>query len=352
MKNQPAGNTCLRLIFLGAMIMLFLLACSQTNRWEAALTETVQAASLTSTPTRNGQTHTAAVIQTADEEYRQYLRSHTTTPDTLTPIPPIKTTTDQPHNTQTRTPGVQGKQPPACSFPLAQITPIESTPANYTISNPTIISTAGKQVYYTISEWLPDNQQVLMTEWHWKFVDPQESILLFNPLSGVKKIYAVRPVTDAPPIWEPYWNTVVYPVRSYMMYRGFDRSGIQISNQIWLSDGDPTEVQMLASDIPSVNFVMKSDASQILFMARNKLILVYDPYKVTASIPFDPTAWDYDPKRQSPFNVVYQLAWQPGAPLLFLYSHLDTNFGLMGMGILLFWISIPVTFVSWILEVK
>jgi hypothetical protein len=65
----------------------------------------------------------------------------------------------------TAAPGVaNGKEPPPCTFPLAQITAAASAPANYTFSEPKVMLTAPKGNYYHIIQWLPDNQQVLITE--------------------------------------------------------------------------------------------------------------------------------------------------------------------------------------------
>jgi hypothetical protein len=109
------------------------------------------------------------------------------------------------------------KQPPACTFPLAEITaPEAATPENYTFSEPQVVLTAPQGNTYNLAEWLPDNQQVLITE-DLRNVDRgndkslQQSISLYNPETGEAKIIAFRGSTDAPPSWLPDLNAVAYP---------------------------------------------------------------------------------------------------------------------------------------------
>jgi hypothetical protein len=56
------------------------------------------------------------------------------------------------------------KQPSACTFPLAQIPTEEYVPEEYIFSQPQVVLTAPAGNPYDIVEWLPNNQQVLMTE--------------------------------------------------------------------------------------------------------------------------------------------------------------------------------------------
>ena len=55
------------------------------------------------------------------------------------------------------------KEPPACTFPLGNITTAPSAPQNYTFSEPKVVLTAPKDNYYDIAQWLPDNQRVLIS---------------------------------------------------------------------------------------------------------------------------------------------------------------------------------------------
>ena len=52
------------------------------------------------------------------------------------------------------------KQPPQCTFPLAQTTAAESVSETYTFSEPQVVLTDERQP--DIIEWLPDNQNVLI----------------------------------------------------------------------------------------------------------------------------------------------------------------------------------------------
>ncbi len=92
-------------------------------------------------------------------------------------------------------PASNPEKPPRCAFPLAKTTEAELAPETYVFSEPQIKLTASGNLYRII-EWLPDNQQVLMTE---DLVTTRElqsdkmlrqSIQLYDPDTGTSQVYA------------------------------------------------------------------------------------------------------------------------------------------------------------------
>jgi dipeptidyl aminopeptidase/acylaminoacyl peptidase len=227
---------------------------------------------------------------------------------------------------------VTGKQPPACTFPLAQITKVESQPEIYTFSEPQVVLTAPKENFYHIAEWLPDNQQVLMTEELRNVViqndtNLQETINLYNPETGQAKIYAIRPATNgAPPSWQTGLKAVVYPV---MNYYDIDRKAniYKLARQIWISYGNPDTAQILADNLPQLFVTFKPGGSEMFYVSDKKIIKLDQSLKKLTSASFDFDEWDYGKERRDKNPVYYYMAWQPGTSLIFLYSD-----GFMGGG--------------------
>jgi hypothetical protein len=127
------------------------------------------------------------------------------------------------------------KQPPACTFPLAEIKAEESIPEEYTFSEPKVVLTAPQGNIYHIAEWLPDNQQILMTEEIGNSSDSLESIVLYNPVTGESKVYATRPITYQSPAWQPELDAVVYPIMRYFdidkQNRTYDSTAKRVSSK-------------------------------------------------------------------------------------------------------------------------
>ncbi len=224
----------------------------------------------------------------------------------------------------------RGKQPPACTFPLAQITAGEPKPENYTFSEPKVVLTDPQNVY-DIVEWLPDNQQVLITQDQRstrkmesdKFL--RQSIQLYNPTTGKSKIYAIRHHTDEPPIWQPGLNAVVYPDANIL---GTDEINhrFKFTRQVWVSRGDPKTTQMLADNLSQFSVAVKSDGSQTAYLPNNKIYKSNGLLQGVASTPFNLNEWDYS-KTRNEFPVSYLMIWQPGTSLIFLYSSGDFEGG-------------------------
>lgn len=211
------------------------------------------------------------------------------------------------------------KQPPACTFPLAQITVPESTPENYTFSELKVVLTAPKGNIYHIAEWLPDNQQILMTEEINNSSDRLESIVLYNPVTGESKVYATRPVTYQSPAWQPELDAIVYPIMRYFDIDKQNRT-YKFSRELWVSYGDPETVQMLSDNPSQLPFAIRPGGSDMLYLSDKEISKLDKSLKKPSSAPFDSVQWDYAKERRSDKSVSYNMAWQPGTSLIFLYS--------------------------------
>ncbi len=217
------------------------------------------------------------------------------------------------------------KQPPACTFPLAQITRVESTPENYTFSEPKVVLTAPEGNPLNVAQWLPDNQQVLVTEEldnQWKSGNPndiQDSISLYNPETGESKLYAIGPQIGETPMWLPELNGVVYSSVTFSNINPKD-GVLETHRKLWVSYGDPNAAQLLADNLQQP-FVAKPDGSEFIYLS-SKQISKQDKSLKKPSSPaaFDPAQWDYAKARRDKIPVRYHMAWQPGTSLVFLYS--------------------------------
>lgn len=162
----------------------------------------------------------------------------------IVPIIPVTVTATLTFALPTAAPVVaNGKEPPPCTFPLAQIKTAASAPANYMFSDPQVVLTAPKGDYYDIAQWLPDNHQVLMTEDLYNLSKSQgdqilrQSIALYDSTTGQAKIYASRYIVDEPPVWLARLNAVVYPDLNFL---GLDQNTHQprFTRQVWVSYGN------------------------------------------------------------------------------------------------------------------
>lgn len=214
---------------------------------------------------------------------------------------------------------LQPKQPPACTFPLVQITMEESKPEEYTFSEPQVVLNDS----YNLVEWLPDNQQLLMTELsdETEMGKPQiETIELYNSATGEIKVYATRTYTDGLPAWQPELNAVVYPAMNFM---GYDKNTHHpiFTRQLWVSYGDPDMVQMLADNMSQFPIAIKPDGSEMFYLTDKKISKLDKSLKKLSSVLFDPAQWNYGKGRKNQDPIFYEMAWQPNTPLVFLYSN-------------------------------
>jgi len=246
-------------------------------------------------------------------------------PTRMVVIPAIATVTPT-ATLPTAAPGVvNGIEPPPCTFPLAQITTTASAPANYAFSDPRVVLTALRGNYYSIVQWLPDNQQVLMAEAKYSAVEKmgsgpaKESIDLFNPRTVKLKVYALRNAHFDPPAWQASLNAVVYPAFNYLG-RDPNTHQLKFTRQVWVSYGDPNTAQMLADNLPQFPVAVKPDGSGMVYLSDNQISRRDASMQALPSVSFDPTQWDYDKSSRNGIPDHYAMAWQPGTSLIFFYS--------------------------------
>jgi hypothetical protein len=238
------------------------------------------------------------------------------------PPPPAKTVTPTMIVSPTATSTLQ---PPACSFPLANVKYLESKPEEYTFSEPQVVLTAPEGNPLNVAQWLPDNQQILMTEeLRNQYVESndtliQQSISLYNIETGESKLYAMDASKYEPPIWSPDMNGVVY---SFANYTHIDKknASYKFTRQLRVSYGDLNATQLLADNLSWFPLTMQPGGSEILYFSEKQVSKLDKSLKKLASASFDPAQWDYAKERRNDEPVYFQMAWQPGTPLVFLYS--------------------------------
>ncbi len=100
-----------------------------------------------------------------------------TVPNTAMPLPPTVVNALENSN------ALKPKQPPACTFPLAQTTMAESVPEKYVFSEPQVVITPeANDSIVEIVGWLPDSQRVLLIQ---NFADTiKQNIELFDTQTG------------------------------------------------------------------------------------------------------------------------------------------------------------------------
>jgi WD40 repeat protein len=231
--------------------------------------------------------------------------------ETLTARPP--TITPTPTATSTLA-------PPACTFPLAGTTAEESKPENYIFSEPQVVLT---EYQPSIVDWLPDNQNVLIMPV--KLADAktneyQQVLELFNPETKETRIYAMRTaIGEALPAWNSTLNAVVYPVRHFIEGKTF--ADDKFIPQLWISYGNPDEVQLLADNLPQYSMAVKPDGSQMAYFIGKQLFKMDDRLNALPPISFDRTRWDYQHHYAGDNSVVYKMAWRPNSVQIFLYNY-------------------------------
>ncbi|MGA7191986.1 MAG: hypothetical protein WBW94_00030 [Anaerolineales bacterium] len=185
--------------------------------------------------------------------------------------------------------------------------------------------TAPKGNHYHIAQWLPDNQQVLIAEdldgsyVYQNDTIPQQSISLYNAVTGASKVYAIRPYNNEPPSWQPALNAVVYRASSYSSIDKAHNTW-NFTDQLWVSHGDPNAAQKLADNLSQFPLGVRPDGSEMIYRSDNKISGLDKSLKAIPSVSFDPTQWDYAKERRNSRPLSFQMAWQPGTSLAFLYS--------------------------------
>lgn len=209
--------------------------------------------------------------------------------------------------------------PPQCTFPLAQTKYTESKLEEYTFSDLQVMLTAAQGNIYHIAEWLPDNQQVLITEELRNNSDGLESIELYNPEKDESQVYAIRTITHEPPSWNPKMNAVVYPVMNYF---DIDKQAgtYKFTRQLWVSYGDPDAAKMLDDNLTQLPFTIKPGGDVLVYLLDKQLSKRDKSLQQLPPVLIDHAQWDYAKERRSNQPVSYKMIWQPGTSLIFLYS--------------------------------
>jgi hypothetical protein len=245
---------------------------------------------------------------------------------------------------------LQPKQPPACTFPLAHTTMEESTPEEYTFSEPQKVNIDLSFKDIDLYQWLPDNQRVLIGGGRTEYSETGYSIELLNPQTGESQIFGARPwpSIDVPPIWVPGLDAVIYPTtlipRSSNPPLTRDSNGIPIippsrnyRRQLWLSKGDPANVQPVEDEQvtvthdrrPTVGSVFTTaispDGRQTVYMddTGSQLYVrnITNGSLQTAPAPsFNAAEWDYRRLGNTPIPISFQMAWRPNSDHIFLYN--------------------------------
>jgi dipeptidyl aminopeptidase/acylaminoacyl peptidase len=244
-----------------------------------------------------------------------------------TPAPSLPTAANAPAlptaaNTEEDS-AMKPKQPPACTFPLAETTMEDSTPENYTFSGPQVIYTPNPDdSNVEIVEWLPDNRQVLIVQ-NIKGV-PQQRIELFDSETRERKVYATREQTEHPPSWNQESGAVVYPVKHIL---AFKNNIPEITRQLWVSYGNPDAAQMLANNLPQFAVAVKPGNGQTVYFSNKQISKKNEVMQNMASAPFDLEQWNYRNMKSGIFPLMYDMTWRPDSSQVFLYTFADREPG-------------------------
>jgi len=218
------------------------------------------------------------------------------------------------------------KQPPACTFPLAQTTTEESMPENYTFSEPQVVLTY-EQRQPDIMAWLPDNENVLIMPS--QFIDLSldgawQTIELFNPETKEIQVFAKRSdISQAPYAWNPKLNAVVYADINILNKNS--NSDFKVIRQLKISYGNPDDTQLLADDLPQYGMAVKPDGTEMAYFTTKQLIKLDTSLNVVASIALDRKVLDFKHKDYPNFVEEYSMAWRPNSPQIFLYNYASDN---------------------------
>jgi WD40 repeat protein len=237
------------------------------------------------------------------------------------------------------------KEPPSCTFPLPQTTTEESSPENYTFSDPRVMIT-DQNAAFSIIQWLPDSQRALIVrDVIKKGYEQYNSIELFNPRTVKVQVYA-QPKYRMLPSWIPGLDGVLYPetrVNSYSTNaNGMSIASTVVSEQILsISNGDPNKIQNIEDEqykpfvLPHEwiisSLAVKPDGSQIVYLKTNgkNLFQFYSrevsqgSLRIEQLIPFDTSLWAYKPQwAYTQLSVdSYGMAWRPNSTQIFLTAN-------------------------------
>lgn len=227
------------------------------------------------------------------------------------------------------------KQPPACTFPLAQTTIEESVPEEYVFSEPEVVLSDIRPI--SIIEWLPDSKKILLTR---ENNDRYQLVELFDTETYESLVYGRRRPTVyyAYPAWVENLSAIIYPSTEIIKFNdvnGTRQPPYEIKRQLWISQGDTEQAQTIEDEIlildhlsafsVSVNFAgdriayINNTDKQIFRYSISEGLLERLP-----PLAFDPNQWDY---RQEALStpITFRLTWQPNTSNIYTFS--DSNNG-------------------------
>ncbi len=238
-------------------------------------------------------------------------------------------------------------QPPACTFPLPQTTMEESTPEEYTFSEPYVVMTAPSSGLNLI-QWLHDNQRALiLREVVANQREQDDAIEVFNPITTELQVYAKRkPVSYMLPSWVTGSDGIIYPEFLAEQY-AWDADGKVIPPStdvahmvLWFTNGNPgaarkiEDAQYNLSALPHEwvisSLVVKPDGSQIVYMKTNgKYLFQFYSRNVSQGVFGKEQLISFDSEMLNYKNyhiIRYEMAWRPNTTQVFLSSS-NSDFG-------------------------
>ena len=222
------------------------------------------------------------------------------------------------------TPTVVPMPVPPCLF-AGQPVPAEPGPPfeAYRFSEPRVVLTHPSAI--GIAGWLPDGQQLLITR---DIPDTnRSSIDLFNVRTGELNTYAERDGSSGKPVWLPALRAVAYI--TLVAEKGQEPS-IVYHPELWISYGNPQQVERLTSDIRGA-LAVEPGGKRLWYFSRSEpdRPQVFDgESRVIQTVPWNVAAWKY-PKPELEWAIRYRspqftMVWHPDGTRVVLYSQFWT----------------------------
>ncbi|MBO9394957.1 hypothetical protein [Caldilinea sp.] len=236
---------------------------------------------------------------------------------------PIETPTLPPYPPPA-TPTVVPMPVPPCLF-AGQPAPAEPGPPleAYRFSEPRVVLTHTGAI--GIASWLPNGQHLLITRdipgTNRQFIET------FNVRTGELNTYAEREGGSGKPVWLPALKAVAYIT---LMAEKDQEQPLIYHPELWLSYGDPQQVERLTSDISGA-LAVEPGGKRLWYFSRSEpdRPQVFDgESRVIQTVPWNVAAWKY-PKPELEWAIRYRspqfiMAWHPDGTQAVLYSQFWT----------------------------
>jgi WD40 repeat protein len=213
---------------------------------------------------------------------------------------------------------------PPCLF-AGQPVPAEPGPPfeAYRFSEPRVVLTHPSAI--GIAGWLPDGQQLLITR---DIPDTnRNSIDLFNVRTGELNTYAERDGSSGKPVWLPALRAVAYIT---LVAEKGQEPPIVYHPELWISYGNPQQVERLTSDIRGA-LAVEPGGKRLWYFSRSEpdRPQVFDgESRVIQTAPWNVAAWKY-PKPDLEWAMrdrspQFTMVWHPDGTRVVLYSQFWT----------------------------